>query len=266
MAVIRTDLWLEEHDENPSEIFTKLESYFPNASAVEIASYLTWHGMFREPINNQDKMIKQFKERKDIWQLIQKEEQILMKLWDGPNIPIFIFPADRKNPKIMKEQNGKSGIAFKDKLFLFLANDNSNSEIKALFTHEYNHVCRLAHYDKKEEEFVLLDTIILEGLAENAVRELRGEEDLAKWTSYYTSEQLKRMWWRYIFPSRDIPKSHRKHNELLYGLRLLPKKLGYAVGYYLVKEYIDQNHVRSTDLLSLPSETIAQIDKRLILN
>lgn len=260
MAVIRTDLWLKDHQNHPIEIFTKLESYFPNASAVEIAGYLTWHGMFREPISNQDKNFKQFIERKDVWQLIQKEEQLLRKLWNGPNVPIFIFPADSKNVKIMKEQKGKSGIAFKDKLFLFISHNNSEEEIIALFTHEYNHVCRLAHYNKKEEEFVLLDTIILEGLAENAVHELRGEKELAKWTSYYTKDQLKQMWSHYIYPNRKLPKSHRKHQDFLYGLHLLPKMLGYAVGYYLVKNYIDKNSVRSEDMLALHSETIAQID------
>lgn len=94
----------------------------------------------------------------------------------------------------MRDQNGKSGLAFKDKLFLFLSDQNSDNEIRALLVHEYNHVCRLAKNGKQEENYVLLDSIILEGLAENAVRELVGEEYLAKWTSYYTEGQLNQMW------------------------------------------------------------------------
>ena len=61
-----------------------------------------------------------------------------------------------------------------------------------MFTHEYNHVCRLSKFQKSEEDYVLLDSIILEGLAENAVRERLGEEFLATWTSYYSNEELKK--------------------------------------------------------------------------
>lgn len=111
------------------------------------------------------------------------------------------------NPKIMRDQNGKSGLAFKDKLFLFLSDQNSDNEIRALFVHEYNHVCRLAKNDKQEENYILLDSIILEGLAENAVRELVGEEYLAKWTSYYTEGQLNQMWKKIIYPNSNIPKT-----------------------------------------------------------
>ncbi|WP_369010262.1 DUF2268 domain-containing putative Zn-dependent protease [Oceanobacillus alkalisoli] len=54
-------------------------------------------------------------------------------------MPIFIFPSDRSNTEI----NGKSGLSFHDKLFLFISGETSLTEIKALLTHEYYHVCRL---------------------------------------------------------------------------------------------------------------------------
>jgi uncharacterized protein YjaZ len=159
----------------------------------------------------------------------------------------------------MRDQNGKSGLAFKDKLFLFLSDQNSDNEIRALLVHEYNHVCRLAKNGKQEENYVLLDSIILEGLAENAVRELVGEEYLAKWTSYYTEGQLNQMWKKIIYPNRNIPKSHPKHQEFLYGFRLLPKMLGYCVGYYLVKNYLEEHERTSSDLFPLDSATIANV-------
>src|SRR5699024_12493116 len=102
-----------------------------------------------------------------VWEIIEREKNILQKKWQGPNVEIFIFHVDTNNPKIDKVTGGKSDLAFKDKLFLFISSKHTKNEIKSLFTHEYNHICRLENYSKKEANYVLLDTIILEGLAEN---------------------------------------------------------------------------------------------------
>lgn len=93
-----------------------------------------------------------------------------------------------------------------------MSDQNSDNEIRALLVHEYNHVCRLAKNDKQEENYILLDSIILEGLAENAVRELVGEEYLAKWTSYYTEGQLNQMW-KKSFIKQKYPKKPSKHQN-----------------------------------------------------
>lgn len=105
----------------------------------------------------------------------------------------------------------------------------------------------------------MLDTIILEGLAENAVRERLGEELLATWTSYYSNEKLGQMWNNLVFPNRSVKKSNSKHQNILYGLRFYPKMLGYSVGYYLVKNYMEANNKTSKDLLNIKTETIAKI-------
>lgn len=258
MTVIPTDQWLLNEYEQPLTLCEKLKSHFGGAASEEIYEYLTWHGMYRKPSTNIKKAINKW-QKHNIWKLVQTEATKLQKLWNGPDIPIFIFPSEMSNPKIMRDQNGKSGLAFKDKLFLFLSDQNSDNEIRALFVHEYNHVCRLAKNDKQEENYILLDSIILEGLAENAVRELVGEEYLAKWTSYYTEGQLNQMWKKIIYPNSNIPKNHPKHQEFLYGFRLLPKMLGYCVGYYLVKNYLEEHERTSSDLFPLDSATIANV-------
>lgn len=89
-------------------------------------------------------------ERNKLYDLIEKEVQILQKLWDGPDMPIFILPADTQHP-VLKSQQGKSGLAFPDKLFLFITEKLEWNEIKALLTHEYNHVCRLKHYKNRQK-------------------------------------------------------------------------------------------------------------------
>ncbi|MBP1968471.1 uncharacterized protein YjaZ [Virgibacillus natechei] len=259
MGVIRTDKWLMDSYDKPIDICENLEKYFDGASASEIYNYLLSHGMYRQPSRNGNNEIVDHLKEKKVWHIVQDESQKLRKLWSGPNIPIFIFPSDTSNRKLKQDFNGKSGLAFKNKLFLFISNENKEEEIRALFAHEYNHICRLSKFKKSEKDYVLLDTIILEGLAENAVREKFGEEYLANWTAYYSNEELKKLFNHLILPKKDVHNQERKHQEILYGLRFYPKMVGYSVGYYLVKKYIDENNTLSKDLLSFPTSKIAQI-------
>ena len=198
--------------------------------------------------NAKDRIIKLH--RNHVWEIVQNEAQILQEMWKGPDVPIFIFPSDISNETMKLEFNGKSGLSFKDKLFLFISEENDEAEIRSLLTHEYNHVCRLTYYPKHEDDYTLLDTIILEGLAENAVRERFGEEFLSSWTSLYTDKELLKMWEKLIVPNRSILKTDPKLHELLYGSPLYPYMAGYAVGYFLVKKYMKINQFTSKDLLS----------------
>lgn len=259
MSVVRTDKWLSNSYDHPIEICEKIRKRFDGAEAHEIYRYLKIHGMYR-PLKDGEHVVEQLKENR-VWDIVQREKQRLQSLWDGPNVPIYIFPSDSTNKQLKREFNGKSGLAFKDKLFLFVSEENKADEIRALFTHEYNHACRLAKYPKKEEEYTLLDTIILEGMAENAVRERCGEPFVSAWTSYYPADQLEKMWRRVVQPNKDIPKNHPKHQDILYGLRFYPKMAGYCSGYHLVKKYSESTGSKSKDLLSIPSEEIADMKK-----
>lgn len=258
MSVINTDEWLLDSFDDPVKMCEKLTHHFNGIESIEIYQYLSTHGMYPYPKNDGQSLINDLKQKK-MWELVQIEEEKLKQIWSGPNVPIFIFPANTYNRKLMKDFNGKSGLAFKDKLFLFVSKNNSEDEIKALFTHEYNHVCRLSKYNKKEEDYVLLDTMILEGLAENAVREQLGSENTAHWTSFYSTHQLEKMWKRHIFPRINSPVHSDNHQKILYGLGMYPKMAGYCVGYDLVKTYLKDQQCQVNDLFKLPSKKIAQI-------
>jgi Predicted Zn-dependent protease len=257
MSVIRTDKWLEDLYEQPIRICEKIKEYFDGAQAYEIYDYLTLHGMYY-PFKNGNEQVRKLQENK-VWEIVQAEKQRLQKIWEGPDVPVFIFPSDTNKRRIMINFKGKSGLAFKDKLFLFISEDTLEKEIRSLFTHEYNHVCRLFKFRKSEEEYVLLDTIILEGLAENAVCERFGEEFTAPWTSYHSTDELEKIWDNLVHPNRNILKTDRKHQDILYGLCSYPKMAGYCVGYYLVKKYFEANSLTSNDLLNTPSDKIADL-------
>jgi len=259
MSVIRTDEWLVDLYDQPIKMCEKIKRYFDGAEAYEIYDYLTLHGMYR-PFGNGNEQVRKLQENK-VWEIVQDEKKRLQKMWEGPNVPVFIFPSDTNNRKIKIDFNGKSGLAFKDKLFLFISKDTLEKEIRSLFTHEYNHVCRLFKFQKSEEDYVLLDTIILEGLAENAVLERFGEEFIATWTSYYSTDELEKMWNNLVQPNRNILITDRKYQNILYGLRSYPKMGGYCVGYYLVKKYLEANSLTSNDLLDTPTDKIAHFKK-----
>ncbi|WP_429339186.1 DUF2268 domain-containing protein [Ornithinibacillus bavariensis] len=260
LTVIRTDKWLEKAYQKPDEIFKKLSSYFDNADEKDVAMYLTQHGMYYKPVRNGEALVESLR-KKNVWGIVQQEEEKLSKLWKGNNIPIFIFPSNTYNRQIMEQYNGRSGLSFRDKLFLFISDINSEDEIRALFTHEYNHCCRLAHNPKDEKDYSLLDVIVLEGMAEQAVNERYGKELQAPWTQYYTQEEAEKIWKSIVQPNADLPKSSRRVTEILYGKKLFPHMAGYCVGYYLVNRYCQQTGKESKDLLSIPSEKIAFIEK-----
>lgn len=260
MDIIKTDQWLFESYEEPMDICRKLRKYFNDVEASHIYQHLTRHGMYQNSFIGIDRLIKTLRKNKT-WKLIHTYSIELKNRWDGPDVPIFILPADPSHQNLKQGIDGKSGLAFKDKVFLFISDHHSENELKALLTHEYNHVCRLNKLAKKESDYVLLDTIILEGLAENAVQSLIGKKYVAPWVNNYTTKEMQKMWRKIVYPNRNLPKNNIKHYNILYGQGFFPTMAGYAVGYYLVDQYIKEIKSKGKDLLNLPSETISQINK-----
>lgn len=260
MTVIRTDKWLLDLYDSPIKLCKKMKSHFFDVQAQEIHNHLAMYGMYRQPTRDGKELIRKMQKNR-AWEIIKKEEQHLQKEWSGPDIPIFIFPSDPTNRRIQRELGGKSGLTFYDKLFLFISENTGEIDLKALFTHEYNHVCRLSKYKKEEEDYTLLDTIILEGLAENAVHERFGEKTAAPWTRYYSDKNLDELSNNLIFPNRNTGKNDVKHQNILYGFRNYPNMSGYCTGYYLVKKYREANSLESKNLLTIDTETLAQIDR-----
>ncbi|WP_041071916.1 DUF2268 domain-containing protein [Bacillus sp. OxB-1] len=257
MGVVNTNDWLTESDGNPIDLCKKLSSFFPDASVSDIYHHLLTFGMY--PSAEEGRKMSEKLEENNVWTIAQHEFEQLQQLWQGPDVPIFIFPSDSDNELLMREFNGKSGLAFQDKLFLFIAPHNTESEILALLTHEYNHVCRLTKYPKREEEYVLLDTIIMEGLAEMAVQERLGEGANPAWLSLYADEVLEKLWIELVYPEKDQAKMTATHQEVLYGLGSYPKMAGYCVGYYLVRTFLNGKALHTADLFTYSSSRIAQL-------
>lgn len=188
--------------------------------------------------------------KEDVWAKCDKFFKKYKKLWNGPDIPIYIFPFNQSN----RGNDNKSGLSFTDMLFLFIGDIEDEKELEALFIHEYHHVCRI-HYQKKAiDDYSLLDSIIIEGLAEHSVKMHCGEKYNADWCHKYKEEELEEYWSKYLKDNLDVNKSDYVHDALLFGLGKYPDMLGYCYGFYLITKFKKQKSFSEKAYFNLESE------------
>ncbi|MFE8696364.1 DUF2268 domain-containing protein [Cytobacillus sp. FJAT-53684] len=252
MGVVRTDKWLDEEFEKPMRICQKFMESFLEDNPDKIYNYLRTFGMYK-PNRKTFANYQQMKEL-NIWDCAEKIFDKYKKQWRGPDIPVYIFPIASSNGLFTKQENRKSGVAFKDKLFLFISPFEDEQELEALFVHEYHHICRLKKQNKRLEEATLLDSIILEGLAEYAVETCCGKKYRADWCNYYTRKEIKNYWEKYIQKDIDVNKNQRLHDEILFGYKGYPKMIGYAAGYEIVSMFNNKREITIRDSFSLDSK------------
>jgi uncharacterized protein YjaZ len=229
----------------------------------QLHKYLLENGLFHPDA----KILKEIREleKQKVWTVVTSHYESLKKAWNGEEATIFIFPVERRNEMIMKELHGKMGISFHKVIILFLSKELSKKEICALLTHEYNHVCRLAYLDKHFKELTLLDSLLIEGMAEVAVEEFIGKDFSAPWISLYSRKELQPYWVRV----KDLLhlKGKHKHDMILYGDMAnknqgFPRWFGYVVGYLIIKDYIKTHRpVKMSELLKKDSNEIFKESK-----
>lgn len=251
MGIIQTNEWLEEQIADPIRMCENLVPYFDGISAREIYFRLTEFGMYKPSRTAMDsfKTLKNDNSWAKIGQIFKRYQD----KWGGPDIPLFLFPVDQGGGLFRRPDKRKSGVSFKDKLFLFLSPLDDSKEIEALFVHEYHHVCRLNKLNKEMKEYTLLDSLIIEGLAEYAVLKNCGKKYLAQWCHQYSKEQLADFWKSYLQENLAVRKGDKRHDALLYGHGRIPALLGYAAGFSLVQEYFEKHRFSAQLSFSIPA-------------
>nr|WP_263328340.1 DUF2268 domain-containing protein [Neobacillus sp. Marseille-Q6967] len=253
MGIVDTDVWLEEDFDRPMAICKKLISQFPGHKPVEIYRQLQNFGMYKPSKICRD----QFEaiRKNNLWHESDKIFKLYQSKWKGPDIPIYLFPINqRRNFLGRNDEKTKGGVSYPDRMFLFLSDKVDYRELEALFVHEYHHVCRLNKQKKPFKEYTLLDSLIIEGLAEYAVLVHCGRKYLANWCNLYTDQEYQEWWNKYLKNQLDLKKTEPKHDELLYGLGRFPKLLGYAAGFKLVSDFYKENHYSAKLSFGLPAE------------
>jgi uncharacterized protein YjaZ len=204
-----------------------------------------------KPDRSSRNTFREFKE-KETWRLAEKIYLKYKHKWAGPEIDVYIFPAAAGG--VFSRKNGKSGVSFKNMLFLFLTPDVDEKELEALFVHEYHHSCRINRQKKSLEEYTLLDSIILEGLAEHSVEINVGKEYRGKWCTQYSKEEIVHFWRKILKDQLKVKKEDRLHQKLLYGEKPYPQLLGYAAGYEIIKEFREKKSFSTKLSFIAPSE------------
>jgi uncharacterized protein YjaZ len=257
MGIERTDLWLKEDFDEPLELIKRLKHLFGELDEQEIYGYLQDFGMYK-PNSSAKQTFREF-EKENMWEKLKELYFIYRKVWSGPEVPIFLFPSSGNNGLFTRKAKRKSGVSFHDKMFIFLSEVDDIKEVEALFVHEYHHVCRLNKLNKKIEEYTLHDSMIMEGLAEQAVLKYCGKEYLAKWCNQYSEEQLTKWWETYLVSNLNCTRNEQIHDEILFGKNRYPDLLGYAIGFKLVRQYYLDQPFYAKKSFTIPSEKFIKI-------
>jgi uncharacterized protein YjaZ len=240
MGIIRTDKWLEDEFDRPTKVCEKLVPSFNGLSAPKIYNQLTDFGMYR--VSRMAKEIFNSMKEKMIWEEVEEIFLKYKRKWGGPDIPIYLFPIGQNRSFFSRqEEKVKGGVSYPDKMFLFLSGGLTSAELEALFVHEYHHICRLNKQTKRLDDYTLLDSIIIEGLAEYTVLIHCGRNYLADWCKMYSGAELDNLWEKFLQANLDIKKSEKRHDDLLYGSGKIPRLLGYAAGFKIVEDYYRNN-------------------------
>lgn len=245
MSIIKSDYWLNHmYDENnlfrnknKLPPFQRLMNHFPSWEMEDIFQLLLHNGLLPPS--------KYAKRRLESWRQCEPYKglssllNVLKTELEGPSIDVFSFPLNSENKFLMTKMNGKNGLSFPTVILLFFHETVRLNEKKALLIHEYHHTCRL-HYQKVDEQTVtLLESIVMEGLAEIEVKRRLGEKCVSPWMELYDTDFLLSWWERTLENKRNL-KGRKSHIRYLYGgVYGIPRWLGYSVGYKMVSSYIE---------------------------
>ncbi|MFA9555820.1 DUF2268 domain-containing protein [Evansella sp. AB-rgal1] len=262
MPIIQTRVWLKHLFEGVSNRglkkippFQRLMSHYPKWEKEEWLPFLYQQGML--PI------ITSTKDEWDSWQknypskgLVSFYEKIKTD-FQGPDVDVFIFPINSHNENLEKVLKGKNGISFPDFILLFFHEDVSLSNRKALLLHEYHHACRLYYQKNDEKSVTLLESMLMEGLAEWEVKRNLGERYVTPWMTIYKKDFIL-TWWKRTLKERMDVRGRKNHLPYLFGgIQGFPKWLGYATGYEIVSSYMEKFPNKTTiELLKIPAKDI----------
>ncbi|WP_049671783.1 DUF2268 domain-containing protein [Bacillus sp. FJAT-27916] len=253
MGIIRTDKWLDESFGDMRKVEDHiLETVHSQEQAL--IETLKKTGMYRP--NKRTKVIYEQMKERAIWDEAEGYFKKYQKEWNGPDIPIFIFPVAMEGLRLFRPaEKRKAGLAFVDKLFLFVSGDIEKKELEALFVHEYHHATRLSILDERMESN-LASSIVMEGLAEYAVSEYCGTPYLAPWTKRHTTDEVRKRLKSNYVPNFELERNDPLHDRLLFGGGGVPKMGGYEAGYRVVKDYAEYKGLKTKALFTHSAKDI----------
>lgn len=184
----------------------------------------------------------------DAWAVVSKHLHHFMYAWDGPDSVVYLLP--------IIHGSTKNGVSYPNGICLFISPHVTKEELRALFVHEYHHRCRRHTLN---EPPTLLDSLLMEGLAEYAVAQLYGEQALSAWTTRYSLADVHLYWDAHFVPNLQLKGLHA-HRPFLFGdEQTFPPWIGYCTGYRIVEAYVS-NHgpIDLKETLQIRAETLLE--------
>lgn len=238
MKVIDTRVLFQDIKDRAYQTYTLVQSIFPDASRAAVQYELQQQGLLEA-----GEMTLQL----DVWSIVERQLYELQSVWGGPATQLAILP--------IRQGFVKNGVAYHNGICLFVSPHISLKELHALVTHEYHHICR-QHTQRDIPN--LLDSVIMEGLAEQAVESLFGEHALSSWTKRYSLNEVQIYWQSHFLEALHLRGIHQ-HQSYLFGdaAMQLPPHIGYCTGYRIIEAFLARNGPLTTQqLLNIPSEQL----------
>ena len=223
-------------------------------------SEYVWNLIFSESFDR--------KELEDVISILTKhkyeiEEEILDSIskcyqkLKTKKIYVFIFPIVRNEiTKVYFKFMG--GIAascpYKSILLLFInpTTINWRNFMRVAVFHEYTHCIRLNYFNPYLEEPTLLEYIIREGIGDVFVYRNLGVKPI--WVIY--SQKKAKEFYKLIIKNKDS-KNRALILKIMFGDgRKIPKWVGYAVGFNIVKSVMEENNLSFEKIIKMNASEI----------
>lgn len=177
--------------------------------------------------------------------------------YDDDTITVALFPSDAENRTVNEKQNGVVGTSLFGNLYIQINPlvEGFENWIQYVFAHEYHHTVWgnywfMLHGGTLKNKFI--DSLVIDGEADSFA--LEQYPDL-KPSWIFNCEQDAASLWDNIY-SKLALEQNVDYEKYMFGSREsnIPWCAGYAVGYWLIQNYLHRTQKRIIDILEVKPE------------
>ncbi|MBI3190400.1 hypothetical protein HYZ41_01710 [archaeon] len=170
-------------------------------------------------------------EESEIKKIIEKTLELCKPFIKNNYIRIFVFPT--VNRFVIERMNGVGGFSFWKNTIILTVYPSSNWKrtLKETVCHEMAHALSLNYVERK----TLLDGLVFEGVAEH-FREYVAGGKRAPWSGSLSRKQALEIFTDIKGKMKST--KYSTYSDVFYGAGKYPLWAGYAIGYYIVEDYL----------------------------
>ena len=194
--------------------------------------------LFYQVFDNDDSLPKTHQRKipdKDVLKIIEKTLNTVKQILPSRQTRIYVFSSFSTFTK--QKMGGTSGYTpWKDVMLIFIdPTTDWKKSLSKTIAHEYIHTLSRQHHKWDTLE----DSLIFEGLAENFVQHVFKEE-LSPWSSALSLNDSKKYFKK--IQNKLSSTDWSLYREVFFKNSNYPLWTGYAIGYHLVREYMEKQN------------------------